>query len=129
MKKSTRKKIVKSVKKIHTSIIVCTVLFLIIGVGSGFACAKFLTKNDTFSIIGEQTIYLKVGDTYTDSGAKAIEFNKDITSEIVVIGLDKIDTSKEGKYQIIYSLNTKRYKDIKRVRYVIVTSESGDSNE
>ena len=129
MKKSTKKKIVKAAKKTPTSIIVCALLFLLIGAGSGFMTSKILTENDTFEIVGEQTINLNIGDTYNDKGAKAIEFNKDISSDIVVSGLDKIDTSKEGKYQIIYSLNSKRYKDIKRVRYVIVSSESGDNNE
>ena len=128
MKKSTKKKIVKTIKKTNKSILICFVLFLIIGLASGYGVAKYLTQNDTFEIVGEQTIELNLNDAYIDQGAIAIEFNKDISSEIQVEGLEQVDTSKEGKYIIIYKLNSKRYKDIKRVRYVIV-KESGDSNE
>ena len=35
----------------------------------------------------------------------------------------------EAAAYLVKLLREKRYKDIKRVRYVIVTSESGDSNE
>ena len=128
MKKSTKKKIVKTIKKTNKSILICFVLFLIIGLASGYGVAKYLTQNDTFEIVGEQTIELNLNDAYIDQGAIAIEFNKDISSEIQVEGLEQVDTSKEGKYIIIYKLNSKRYKDIKRVRYVII-KESGDSNE
>ena len=128
MKKSTQKKMIKAIKKTNKSILVCSILFLLIGIVSGYGTAKYLTRNDTFEIIGDKTITLNLNDTYTDSGAKAIEFNKDITDEIIVEGLEDIDTSKEGKYMIVYRLNSKRYKDIKRVRYVVV-KESGDSNE
>jgi len=129
MKKSTQKRIVKTVKKTNKSLLICTVLFLLIGLGCGFGVTKYLTRNDTFEIIGNQTITLNIDDTYTDLGAIAIEFNKDISSEIVVEGLEEIDTSKEGKYMIVYRLSSKRYKDIKRVRHVIVSAESGDNNE
>ena len=122
-----QKKIIKTVKKTNASILICLILFLSIGIGSGFATAKYLTRNDTFEIIGEQTIELNLNEEYNDLGAKAIEFNKNISDQIVVEGLEEIDTSVAGKYAIIYKLNSKRYKDIKRVRYVIVT-ESGDIN-
>ena len=128
MKKSTQKKMIKAIKKTNKSILVCSILFLLLGLVSGYGTAKYLTRNDTFEIIGDKTITLNLNDTYTDSGAKAIEFNKDITDEIIVEGLEDIDTSKEGKYMIVYRLNSKRYKNIKRVRYVVV-KESGDSNE
>lgn len=128
MKKSTQKKMIKAIKKTNKSILVCSILFLLLGLVSGYGTAKYLTRNDTFEIIGDKTITLNLNDTYTDSGAKAIEFNKDINDEIIVEGLEDIDTSKEGKYMIVYRLNSKRYKNIKRVRYVVV-KESGDSNE
>ena len=128
MKKSTQKKMIKAIKKTNKSILVCSILFLLLGLVSGYGTAKYLTRNDTFEIIVDKTITLNLNDTYTDSGAKAIEFNKDITDEIIVEGLEDIDTSKEGKYMIVYRLKSKRYKNIKRVRYVVV-KESGDSNE
>jgi hypothetical protein len=126
--KKIKRNLVKTVKKANKSILICFVLFFIIGLGSGFVSAKALTKNDTFKVNGEQTIELNINDEYTDQGAIAIEFNKNISSEIIVEGLDKVDTSKEGKYIITYTLNSKRYKNIKRIRYVIV-KESGDSND
>ena len=129
MKKSDQRKITKAIKNTNKSIILCFIIFLVLGLGAGFATSKILTLNDTFEIIGEQTITLNVGETYNDEGARAIEFHKDISDQIVIEGLEQIDTSVEGEYIIIYTLNSKRYKNIQRVRYVIVTSESGDSND
>ena len=127
MNKRTQKAVIRAVKKAHKSIIICFLLFLVLGIGAGGATTYVLTRNDTFEIIGEKTINLTIDDTYTDEGAKAIELNKDISSEIKVEGLDLVDTSKEGVYTITYILNSKIYKNIKLYRYVVV--ESGENNE
>ena len=82
---------------------------------------------DTFEIIGEQTITLNLDDTYSDAGFKAIEFNKDVSSKVVVEGLDSVDTSTEGVYTISYTLNSSLYKNVKLYRYIVV--ESGENNE
>ena len=131
MKKGTQRAIkkaaIKAVKKTHKSIIICFLLFLILGIGAGGATTYVLTKNDTFEIIGEKTINLTIDDTYTDEGAKAIELNKDISNEIKIEGLELVDTSKEGVYIITYTLDSKLYKNIKLYRYIVV--ESGENNE
>ena len=129
MKKSTQRKIVRTIKRSNKALLICSILFLIIGAGLGYYSVTTFTQNDTFEIIGEQTITLNIGDTYSDQGAKAIEFNKDISSMIVTEGIDDVDTSKRGVYTITYTLNSTRYKMIKHYRYIIVNTESGDNNE
>ena len=126
-KNVVKKAAVKTIKKTHKSIIICFISFLILGIGGGFATIGVLTSNDTFEIIGEQTITLNLDDTYRDAGFKAIEFNNDVSSKVVVEGLDSVDTSTEGVYTISYTLNSSLYKNVKLYRYIVV--ESGENNE
>jgi len=58
---------------------------------------------------GDTIMYLIVGDKYTEPGYKvydSIDTSTDLTSKVVVTG--KVDTSKAGTYQIVYSVVNSR---------------------
>ncbi|WP_298237250.1 immunoglobulin-like domain-containing protein [uncultured Algibacter sp.] len=57
------------------------------------------------ALLGDATINLTLGDTFTDPGATALdEVDGDITANIVVGG-DTVDTSTEGTYVITYNVS------------------------
>ena len=57
------------------------------------------------TLLGNATVTLIVGDTYTDAGATATDdIDGNITSNIQVVGLP-IDTSVEGEHTITYSVS------------------------
>lgn len=93
------------------------IIALVFG-GGGYFTFAMLTKNDQFSIIGEQRVTLIVGEEYEEMGAKLISFGKDKSAEIVIEG--EVDTSTTGKYFIKYSSKDYRFKNVVRYRYIIV---------
>ena len=109
------------------------VLYLIVGVLFGYAASYVVTRNDCFVINGSKEIVIDVNDTYVDQGVKVVEFGKDITDDVIVTIYDEndeeveiIDTTKEGEYTIIYSIDSNKWDDYKLIRRVII---GGDSNE
>lgn len=121
-----KKEIKKIAKKTHKSIIICILIFLIIGFASGYGVTLLVTKNDTFELIGDKNITLNVNQQYQEKGVKAISFGKDLKDEVVITS--NVDTTKEGEYTVIYTIKSSlKYKNIKRVRYVSVVNGS-DNN-
>ena len=100
-------------------------LFLVLGITTGYATSLLLTKNDKFELIGEKNMILNLNETYNEQGASAISFGKNLGDKINIES--NVDTSKEGEYVVIYTVKSLKYKDIKRVRYVTV--KAGDVNE
>ena len=134
MKKSTRRKIEKSIKKTHPLIISLVIGFLLVGIGLGLFTHDYLTKNDMFEVNGEKYIVLQVGDVYeyVEEGAKAVAYGKDITSEIKVeyVGFELndngkcvIDTTEPNEYCVIYTVDNYKYKNIQRIKYISVVEE------
>ncbi|XOV93542.1 MAG: immunoglobulin-like domain-containing protein [Bacteroidota bacterium] len=57
------------------------------------------------TLVGDETLCLNVGDTYTDPGATATDdTDGDITSSIVVGG-DAVDTGTPGIYEVTYNVS------------------------
>lgn len=97
---------------------ILAIVFLVLGLAAGGSACYFLTKDDTFNIKGDSIVKLSVGDEYTESGYEATSFGKDISSDITIEG--KVDTSTSGVYVIKYKCNHLRFKDVVRIRYVVV---------
>ncbi len=116
--KRVSKKVEKTLKKINTKILAVSLIFLMLGLIFGAFSCYFITKNDTFEIVGEKEITINKGDTYLDKGARAISFGKDVSSDITVEG--EVDTSVADVYVIKYKCSNFKYKDIVKVRYVTV---------
>ncbi|MFL2594248.1 MAG: beta strand repeat-containing protein [Flavobacteriaceae bacterium] len=60
------------------------------------------TTPPSITILGDETIYLAVGDSYSDAGATALDnYDLDITSAITQSG--SVDTAVVGTYYIVYN--------------------------
>lgn len=127
MNKKVQKHVKKATKKSNKSILLCFIIFLLIGGGIGYFTVNQLTKNDTFALIGEKNITINLNENYIEQGVTAISFGKDLKDKVII--QSNVDTTTEGEYTVIYTINSSfKYKNIKRVRYVTVTNGS-DANE
>lgn len=127
MKKKTKNKIKKTFKKLPKSILICLIVFFIIGIPIGYFSLNAISKNDKFEIIGEKSITLNINEEYEEQGATAIQFGKNIDGNIVIES--NVDTTTEGEYMVVYTVNSSfKYKNIKRVRYITVMNGS-DNHE
>ncbi len=81
------------------------------------------------TLLGDTTINLMVGDTYTDPGATATDdVDGDLTANIIVVGVDAVDVNTAGTYTITYNVSDSAGNAAtERTRTVIVTA--GDSCE
>ena len=121
------RKVKKAIKRTPKSILICTIVFLILGFVIGFSIITIISKNDTFELIGEKSITLNINEEYKEEGVNAISLGKDIKDKLVIEG--NIDTSTPGEYTLIYTLKDSfKYKNIKRVRYIKVLNGS-DNHE
>ncbi len=71
---------------------------------------------------GDETIYLIVGNSYTELGAKAIdEKDGDLTEKVEIGG--KVDSSKVGSYTIIYKVVDSNGNEADKTRTIIVKNK------
>ena len=77
-------------------------------------------KQDTdIYLLGELTMYLKVGDKYTDPGYNAVDvIDQNIKDKVVVKG--SVDTTKKGVYKITYTVTNSRNETVTKTRTVVV---------
>ena len=115
-KKKVQNEVKTQIKKKPWLIIVA--IFLIASAVGGFFLAQTLTKNDTFEIIGQKTVYLSVGDTYEEAGAKAVSLGRDISASIKTEST--VNTQTAGEYYVKYTVEDIRFGNVCRYRYVIV---------
>ena len=92
------------------------------GATTGFLITPALTKNDKFELIGEKNITLNLNQEYVEQGVIAISFGQNLNNKVNIES--NLDTTKEGEYTIIYTINSLKYKNIKRVRYITVRNGS-----
>ena len=114
------KQVEKVVKSTHWGTLLCVIMFLIIGIVAGFFTYKVITKEDKFQLIGDKEITINLGDTYEEKGITIIAFGKDISDKVVITGT--VDTTTEGTYNIVYTVDNFKYKDVKRIRTINVVS-------
>ncbi len=137
MSKRTSKKVGNAMRK--SSIVWILVLFvLIIGFCGGFFAQKYLFKNDTYAMIGSDTIYIGTNEDlqeYTEQGVTCIAFGKDYSKECLVKyyyredisvekqEVDEIDENKSGMYYAVYQSPASKYKKVTLIRSIIVLGE------
>lgn len=64
---------------------------------------KEIRKNNTFPVITGTDLNLKVGDSFNIKNIHIQAFDKedgDLTNKVEILGVEKVDTSKEGTYEI-----------------------------
>ncbi|MCP4320591.1 MAG: DUF5011 domain-containing protein, partial [Alteromonadales bacterium] len=82
------------------------------------------TEIPLISLIGDASITITVGDTYTDLGATAIDnVDGDITANIVVGG-DTVDTSTAGTYEITYNVTDTEGNEADEVIRTVIVEEA-----
>ena len=82
---------------------------------------------------GKKSYSLTVNQEYIDEGVTVIGFGFDLSNKVNIAvydqnkkqlsGLDAIDTTQEGTYQIVYTVSSLRYKDIQLIRTVTIVSD------
>ncbi len=132
VKSKVKRKAKSKAKKIHPLTYVICFLCLALGVGAGIGGYSLICRNDTFRVRGEANYVLKVGEqdqlTYKDEGVKIIEFGRDISDKVLTEtnltetddGKYTVDTSKEGSYYIIYTVDSPKYGKVERIRTITV---------
>lgn len=135
--KKQQRKARNTLKKLGAGVILTAILVFAIGGAIGFFGCKYLTRNDCFTINGEEELTLVVGETYVDEGAKVVAFNKDDSSKVrVSTNLTKTNmgyTSDEvGTYYIEYTVDNLKYGSIfkiKKIRLITFVELSEDTAE
>ena len=102
----------KELRNMHPLTFVIPLIFLIIGLVLGYIGGGMLMKEDEFSLLGEKSITVKVGEkfTYTDEGFTCIALGKNIADKVKVEsnmtltnGTYTVDTAEAGVYYISYT--------------------------
>ena len=99
-RKSKLEKTVDKQRKNHPVAFFLVVLFLLLGALGGYFTLKFLTKEDCFLVLGEQTIYLDLGESFVDDGVKIIAFGKDISSNVKIERDENFMTNLSGLFVV-----------------------------
>ena len=126
-KKSKLEKTIDKQKKAHPVAFLLVVLFLVVGAVAGYFTVQYLTRDDRFEIIGEQSVTLEVGEEYVDEGAVAISFGRDI-SDKVEIDTSNIDNTKADRYYVKYTVDDIRYNGVVKYRFVVFVDEIATEN-
>ena len=126
-------------KKNMVPIIIVAVVFIVFML-IGYFVSSAITKNDGFTLNNSnKDLAIAVNGEYVEEGAKVISFGKDISEYLVIeirdeygVIVDKVDTSFDTEYAIIYSLEIPddagfmdklllgKYEDYTQVRIITV---------
>ena len=127
-----------SAKKLPSIAKIIIAFFFILGTAASFFVLQFVCKNDCFEINGKKAFSISVNETYVDEGVKIIAFGKNISDQVkitiykgneVIENFDQIDTSEEGVYQIMYTIDSFRFKDVKLIRTLTIVSDETEDYE
>ena len=121
-KSTVQKSVEKTLKKTHGLTIFFVALFFVIGAVGGWFGYGLVTKNDAFEIIGEKKITIELNGTYEEQGCKVVAWGKDETSKLKIDS--DLDTTKEGTYFVVYTVENFKYKSVQKVRVVTVVNPS-----
>lgn len=105
----TAKKVNKKLSKFTTTTKIICVFLFVLAVFGGVFTTYYLTKDDTFILIGGTEITLNVGDEYIEQGVKIIAFGKDISNEVIITGT--VNTNVADEYVLKYTVNNFRFKN------------------
>ena len=119
-KKSKVEKVVEKHRKKHPIAFLLVALFLVLGALGGYFTLKYLTKDDVFKILGEQTVVLNVGENFIDDGVKIVAFGKDISDNVKIEIDENFDKNVAGRYYVKYTVDNLRFKGVIKYRYIDV---------
>ena len=135
----------RQIKKIGFKAIMIILLVMILGVGIGAGACWILSRDDCFTIVGNDEITLTLREdgeditnqnSYYDEGVKVVSFGRDISSEVVVETDLKQNpdgsyyADEVGTYYIIYKVDDIKYGKIftvERVRLITFVEGTPDN--
>lgn len=136
--KTTRKYTKKATKTLKKANILICLLLLVVGIGVGVGSFFIISKNDCFTLLGEQEITVEMTlnsdetlltGTFTDnSKVKIIEFGKDISNEVIIETDMKQNSdgsysvNEEGTYYIKYKVNSIKYGKLFKIEKIRLIS-------
>ena len=121
---------------------ILVVLFLALGVLSGWLINKFAFASDTFEMVTYANCQTDICigkdeefQSYTELGVKCVAFGKDQTQNCTVnyfyrddltnneVAVDNVDPSIPGIYYAVYTTTYFKYKSVTLIRNIIVLGE------
>ena len=122
--KKTINKIKKQAKNIGMKAWLVALLVLVVGVGAGIGAFYLTSKNDCFTLVGNEELTLTIGEAYEDQGVSIKAFGKDISNKVLIDTNLKIDDSgnyyseEVGTFYIRYYTNEIKYGSIFKVEKI-----------
>ena len=126
----------KTYKKNHPVTVLLIVIFFVVGAIGAFITCNIIQK-DTFELVGESKVTLNVGGEYVEpslnEAIRCISFSSNAIDSVSINDEETTYTNDsaqtEGIYYIVYQSSNFKYKNIKRIRTIVVnTVSSGDDD-
>ena len=120
----TQRKVKTKIKKLSAGVVFLAVLLLAIGAVGGYFGVKYISRNDCFTIVGQEEINLTLNENYTDEGVKVVAFGVDDSKKVKVETNLKQNSAgeyyatSEGTYYIKYSVDNIKYGSIFKVQKI-----------
>lgn len=128
----TARAVKKAVKRSGAKTLAVIFICFIVGAAIGAGVCWFLGKNDKFEMLGEEHIYIAVGEVYADEGVTIKEFGIDLSKRAVCESDLKNDgggfyAESAGDYYISYTVKSVKFGFIYPVRKIRLVSVIGAS--
>ena len=122
----------KTYKKNHPVTVILIVIFFVVGAIGAFITCNIIQKDDTFELVGESKVTLNVGGEYVEpslnEAVRCISFSSNAIDSVSINDEETTYTNDsaqtEGIYYIVYQSSNFKYKNIKRIRTIVVNTVS-----
>ena len=88
--------VAKSAKRTNSKTLAAIIISFILALAIGLGICFVMGKNDEFTLLGDEVIYLSTEETYKDDGVKIIEYGMDISKNAVV--KTNLKVNEDGEY-------------------------------
>lgn len=88
--------VAKSAKRTNSKTLAAIIISFILALAIGLGVCFVMGKNDEFTLLGDEVIYLSTEETYKDDGVKIIEYGMDISKNAVV--KTNLKVNEDGEY-------------------------------
>lgn len=121
--KKTTKKAKKQIKKLSTGTVCLAILLLAVGIVGGFFGVKYLTRNDCFTLVGQDEIFITLNEQYSDEGVKVVAFGFNDEDRVKIETNLETQNGKyyaltEGTYYIKYTVSDIKYGSIFKIQKI-----------
>ncbi|MBQ8430600.1 MAG: hypothetical protein IJX26_01480 [Clostridia bacterium] len=141
--KKSSKKTQRNLKKVGFKAVLIALCLLVLSSALGLGVCYIITKDDHFTLLGQDELSLQVSEKYIEDGFEVIEFGKKQNHKVIietdmVINEDgsyspQVDENGEaivGTYYILYKTESFKYSkiaNIQRIRLITFVEDADDS--